>query len=61
MLEAINKKTDVLSMLHKEIKHLRTSLEFIGNLQRDNAELKHSVEISSSQMDTIRKAKTLNV
>ncbi|KAL7380221.1 hypothetical protein ABVT39_013954 [Epinephelus coioides] len=47
VLESINKKLEVLGMLHQEIKDLKVSLEFtyqqISDLQQNNAELRSTL------------------
>ena len=58
VLESINKKLDVLSLLHQEIKDLKASLEFthqqIADLQRDNTELRSALTDVSSEVSTLK-------
>lgn len=62
VLESINKKLDILSLLHQEIKDLKASLEFthqqIEDLQRDNNELRSTLTAVTSEVDTLKKENT---
>lgn len=59
VLESINKKLDILSLLHQEIKDLKASLEFthqqIEDLQRDNTELRSTLTAVTSEVNTLKK------
>lgn len=63
VLEFINKKLDVLGLLHEEIKDLKESLEFtyqqISGLQRDNFELRSTLSSFISQGDFLKKENKL--
>ena len=59
VLESINKKLDVLGILHEEIKELRASLEFthqqISDLQRDNSELCSALTSVNNEVSILQK------
>jgi len=63
VLESINKKLEVLGMLHQEIKDLKVSLEFtyqqISDLQQNNAELRSTLAAVTSDVDLLKKENKL--
>lgn len=63
VLESINKKLEMVAIVYDEIKELKASLEFtyqqIGDLQRDNAELRSVVSSISSEVDLLKKENKL--
>lgn len=63
VLESINKKLEVLGMLHQEIKDLKVSLEFtyqqISDLQQNNAELRSTLAAVASDVDLLKKENKL--
>lgn len=63
VLKSINKKLDVLSMLHDEIKELKVSLEFthhqISDLQNCNTKLRSSLKTVTSEVDFLKKENKL--
>lgn len=63
IVKSINKKLDVLSMLHNELKELKVSLEFthhqISDLQNHNTELCSSLKTVTSEVDFLKKENKL--
>ena len=59
VLDSINKKLDLLFVLHQEIRDLKESLEFtqqqLQEVQQDNAELRSALTSVSSEVEQLRK------
>ncbi|XP_077411417.1 adenylate kinase 7 isoform X8 [Vanacampus margaritifer] len=59
MLESINKKLEVLSLICEDVKGLKVSIEFfsqqVSDLQRDNAEIHSTLVTVSAELETVKK------